>query len=178
MIIVIFTYFNLLEIKIITTFQINLTLIFMRAVIQRVSKSSVTIEDKVVSEIENGVLILLGFENEDNDDDIEWLSNKIANLRIFNDENDIMNRSINDIQGEAIVVSQFTLHAKTKKGNRPSYIKAAQPEIAIPLYEKFVDSLNNKIKKSVLTGEFGAMMQVSLINDGPVTIFIDTKNKE
>ena len=140
--------------------------------------AKVVINHAVKSEIKQGVLILLGIENEDNEEDVEWLANKIANLRIFDDNSGIMNLSINEIDGEAIVVSQFTLHAKTKKGNRPSYIKAAQPEIAIPLYEKFVQSLNNKMTKSVFTGEFGAMMEVSLTNDGPVTIFIDTKNKE
>jgi len=150
----------------------------MRAIIQRVSMAKVVINHAVKSEIKQGVLILLGIENEDNEEDVEWLANKIANLRIFDDNSGIMNLSINEIDGEAIVVSQFTLHAKTKKGNRPSYIKAAQPEIAIPLYEKFVQSLNNKMTKSVFTGEFGAMMEVSLTNDGPVTIFIDTKNKE
>jgi len=150
----------------------------MRAIIQRVSMAKVVINHAVKSEIKKGVLILLGIENEDSEEDVEWLANKIANLRIFDDNSGIMNLSINEIDGEAIVVSQFTLHAKTKKGNRPSYIKAAQPEIAIPLYEKFVQSLNNKMTKSVFTGEFGAMMEVSLTNDGPVTIFIDTKNKE
>lgn len=150
----------------------------MRTIIQRVSTAKVVINQVLKSEIQQGILILLGIENEDTEEDIEWLTNKIANLRIFDDDSGIMNLAINDIEGEAIVVSQFTLHAKTKKGNRPSYIKAAQPEIAIPLYEKFVQSLNNKMTKSVFTGEFGAMMEVSLTNDGPVTIFIDTKNKE
>ena len=150
----------------------------MRVIIQKVSKASVTIEDKVVSEIKNGLLIFLGVEITDTDEDVTWLVKKITNLRIFNNNDGVMNLSIMDVDGEILVVSQFTLHAKTKKGNRPSYIKAAPPEQAIPLYEKFVSDLNNQINKTVLTGEFGAMMQVSLINDGPVTIFIDTKNKE
>jgi D-aminoacyl-tRNA deacylase len=177
MIIVIFTYFDLLGIKIITTFQDKKQTI-MRAIIQRVSEATVHVNSKIISKIDDGILILLGIETEDNEQDIQWLTNKIANLRIFDDDEGIMNLSINDINGEVIVVSQFTLHAKTKKGNRPSYIKAAQPEISIPLYKKFVQELNNKITKTVFTGEFGAMMDVALINNGPVTIFIDTKNKE
>ena len=150
----------------------------MKVVIQRVLKASVTIEGNKVASIENGLLILLGIVDEDSQDDINWLSNKIANLRIFEDENGVMNKSIIDVNGEAIVVSQFTLHASTKKGNRPSYIKAAKPDIAIPLYETFVKQLEMDLNKNVQTGEFGADMKVELINDGPVTIIIDSKNKE
>jgi D-tyrosyl-tRNA(Tyr) deacylase len=150
----------------------------MKAVIQRVSNASVTIDSKIVAQIENGLLILLGIENADSQDDIIWLTNKICNLRIFNDENDVMNHSIKEANGNIIVVSQFTLHASTKKGNRPSYIKAAKPDIAIPLYEAFVAQLEIDLDKKVQTGEFGADMKVALINDGPVTIIIDTKNKE
>ncbi|MBT8267343.1 MAG: D-tyrosyl-tRNA(Tyr) deacylase [Bacteroidia bacterium] len=149
----------------------------MKAVIQRVSKSSVTINNTKVAEIGNGLLILIGIVNEDTQNDIEWLSNKIVNLRIFNDDNEVMNNSLKDIDGEAIVVSQFTLQANTKKGHRPSYIKAAKPDIAIPLYEAFVKHLSKDLEKPVQTGEFGADMKVSLLNDGPVTIIIDTKNK-
>ena len=150
----------------------------MRAVIQRVSKASVTIEGAVKSSIEQGLLILLGIEEADSQEDIDWLAGKISRLRVFNDENDVMNLSVKDIDGDAIVVSQFTLHASTKKGNRPSYIKAARPEIAIPLYEQFVEKLSNELEKPVGTGEFGAKMDVALVNDGPVTIIIDTKNRE
>ncbi|WP_108821307.1 D-aminoacyl-tRNA deacylase [Dysgonomonas sp. Marseille-P4361] len=150
----------------------------MRLLIQRVSKASVTIENKVKSKINKGLLILLGIENEDNQDDIEWLSNKLINLRIFDDENGVMNLSAMDIDAEMLVVSQFTLHASTKKGNRPSYIRAAKPDISIPLYEQFCKSLEAKLGKPVATGEFGADMQVELINDGPVTIWIDSKTKE
>lgn len=150
----------------------------MKAVIQRVSSSSVTIDSKIVAEIQNGLLILVGIEDADNQEDISWLTSKIANLRIFADENEVMNLSVKDIDGEIIVVSQFTLHAATKKGNRPSYIKAAKPEIAIPLYESFVKNIESEIGKKVQTGQFGADMKVALINDGPVTILIDTKNKE
>ena len=149
----------------------------MKVVIQRVLEASVTIEGLVVSEIKNGLLILLGIVNEDTKDDIEWLSKKIANLRIFNDENGVMNTSLINENGEAIVVSQFTLHASTKKGNRPSYLKAAKPEIAIPIYEQFVHQFEKEIDKKVQTGEFGADMKVELLNDGPVTIIIDTENK-
>jgi D-tyrosyl-tRNA(Tyr) deacylase len=149
----------------------------MKAVIQRVSKASVTIEENCVSEINNGLLILLGIEPNDDMIDIEWLSKKIANLRVFNDENNVMNNSLIDVNGEAIIVSQFTLQASTKKGNRPSYIKAAKPEIAIPLYEQFITSFETHINKKVGTGIFGANMKVELINDGPVTIIIDTKNR-
>ncbi|WP_437398942.1 D-aminoacyl-tRNA deacylase [Flagellimonas lutimaris] len=150
----------------------------MRTVLQRVSKASVTVDGKVISSIGNGLLVLLGIEDADNKDDIDWLANKIMNLRIFNDENDVMNRSVLDIEGDIIVVSQFTLHAQTKKGNRPSYIKAAKPDVAIPMYEAFVEVLEQKMGKKVGTGIFGADMKVELLNDGPVTILIDTKNKE
>ncbi|CAN5404292.1 D-aminoacyl-tRNA deacylase [soil metagenome] len=149
----------------------------MVAVLQRVSKASVEINGANKSEIGQGLLVLVGVEDADNDEDVEWLSGKIINLRIFNDEQGIMNVSVKDAGGDVLVVSQFTLHASTKKGNRPSYIKASKPEIAIPIYRKFVDSLSQQLSKSVLTGEFGADMQVSLVNDGPVTIIIDTKDK-
>ncbi len=149
----------------------------MKAVIQRVTKASVSINNIIKSDIEVGLLILLGIENQDNNDDILWLTNKIANLRIFDDNNGVMNLSLLDISGDALVVSQFTLHAKTKKGNRPSYINAARPEIAIPLYEQFISVLENQMKKKIKTGKFGAMMEISLTNSGPVTIIIDTKNK-
>ncbi|NNL16506.1 MAG: D-tyrosyl-tRNA(Tyr) deacylase [Flavobacteriaceae bacterium] len=149
----------------------------MRAVIQRISNSSVTINGKVVASIKQGLLIFLGIINEDMHEDIIWLSKKIGNLRIFADENGVMNNSVLDVDGEVIVVSQFTLHANTKKGNRPSYIKAAKPEIAIPIYENFVDQLESDLGKKVQTGEFGADMKVSLVNDGPVTIIIDTKDR-
>ncbi|WP_435315190.1 D-aminoacyl-tRNA deacylase [Cellulophaga fucicola] len=150
----------------------------MRAVVQRVTRASVTVEDKIISKINLGLLILLGIETEDTQEDIEWLSRKIANLRIFNDEVGVMNKSLIDINGDAIVVSQFTLHAATKKGNRPSYIKAARPEVAIPLYEQFIQQIESDVNKKVGTGVFGADMKVDLLNDGPVTILIDTKNKE
>jgi D-tyrosyl-tRNA(Tyr) deacylase len=150
----------------------------MKAVIQRVSEASVTVNAEKVAEIGHGVLILLGIEHEDTQEDIAWLSAKIAKLRIFNDESDVMNTSLIDTNGEAIVVSQFTLHASTKKGNRPSYLKAAKSEISIPLYEAFVKQLEQDIHKKVQTGIFGADMKVALLNDGPVTIIIDTKNKE
>lgn len=150
----------------------------MKAVIQRVSQASVTIEDEKVASIASGLLILIGMEDADTIDDIRWLTSKIANLRIFGDENGVMNLSVKDINGELIVVSQFTLHASTKKGNRPSYIKASKPDIAVPLYEKFVAELEIEVSKKVQTGQFGADMKVSLLNDGPVTIIIDTKNKE
>jgi D-tyrosyl-tRNA(Tyr) deacylase len=150
----------------------------MKVVIQRVAKASVLIDNQLKSEIGKGLLILLGIENSDTNDDIMWLTNKISNLRIFEDDKDVMNLSMLDIGGEALVVSQFTLHAKTKKGNRPSYIKAAHPNIAIPLYEQFVSTLENQICKKVMTGEFGATMEIALTNSGPVTIIIDTKNKE
>ncbi|MBR9855554.1 MAG: D-tyrosyl-tRNA(Tyr) deacylase [Algicola sp.] len=150
----------------------------MRTVLQRVSKASVTVNDKIVSSIENGLLVLLGIENTDTKEDIDWLTNKILNLRIFNDDDGVMNQSVVDIEGDVIVVSQFTLQASTKKGNRPSYIKAAKPEVAIPIYENFVQVLERKLEKKVGTGIFGADMKVELLNDGPVTITIDTKNKE
>lgn len=150
----------------------------MRAVIQRVSNANVTVDAKIIAEIGNGILILLGIENSDNEEDIHWLSRKIVNLRIFNDTNGIMNNSIIDVQGDAIVVSQFTLQASTKKGNRPSYIKAAKPDIAIPLYERFVQQLESDLGKKVGTGVFGADMKVELVNDGPVTILMDTKKRE
>ena len=150
----------------------------MRAVIQRVTRASVTIEGKLRSEIGPGLLVLVGIEEADDYTDIEWLCSKILNLRIFDDANGIMNLSILETEGDILAVSQFTLHAKTKKGNRPSYIKAARPEIAQPIYNKFIDSLATLLKKEVRTGEFGAMMLVESVNDGPVTIIIDTKNKE
>ena len=150
----------------------------MKVIIQRVSQASVTIESRIVAQIQEGLLILVGIEDLDNQEDIHWLTSKIINLRIFNDENNVMNLSVKDINGEMIVVSQFTLHASTKKGNRPSYIKASKPEIAIPLYESFVSQLEIDLGKKVQTGIFGADMKVSLVNDGPVTIVIDSKNKE
>ncbi|MFD0835203.1 D-aminoacyl-tRNA deacylase [Mariniflexile aquimaris] len=150
----------------------------MKVVIQRVSKAHVTIDKKIMASISQGLLIFLGIVNDDTIEDISWLANKTANLRIFADENDVMNKSLLDVNGDAIVVSQFTLHAATKKGNRPSYIKAAKPDIAIPLYESFVKELEFVLGKTVQTGEFGADMKVELINDGPVTIIIDSKNKE
>lgn len=150
----------------------------MKAVIQRVSKASVIINNKLKSEIKSGLMILLGIEEADSTEDIEWLTKKISQLRIFDDSEGVMNFSIIDVNGEAIIVSQFTLHAKTKKGNRPSYIKAARPETAIPLYNLFVKQFENLLGKPVGTGEFGAEMDVSLTNTGPVTIIIDTKKKD
>lgn len=150
----------------------------MRAVIQRVSEASVTVDGEVASKIDRGLLILIGIEEDDSKEDVQWLSGKISRLRIFADSDGIMNKSIQEINGEAIVVSQFTLHASTKKGNRPSYIKAARPETAIPLYESFVKQLEMDLEKKIGTGIFGADMKVSLLNDGPVTIIVDTKNKE
>ncbi|MEL7001895.1 MAG: D-aminoacyl-tRNA deacylase [Bacteroidota bacterium] len=150
----------------------------MIAVIQRVLESSVKIEGEVKGKIDQGLMVLLGIEDADDATDIEWLSNKMVNLRIFDDEQGVMNRSILDISGEILLISQFTLHASTKKGNRPSYIKAAKPEVATPLYEQFIRVLETKMDKKVETGEFGADMKVSLINDGPVTIIIDTKDKK
>jgi D-aminoacyl-tRNA deacylase len=150
----------------------------MRAVVQRVTKASVTINSKVFSKIGEGLVIFLGIENEDTFEDIKWLSYKIAHLRIFNDKNGIMNLPIGEVMGEFLVVSQFTLHASTKKGNRPSYIKASRAEHAIPIYENFLQQLNADSGRSVKSGRFGANMKVALINDGPVTILIDTKNKE
>ena len=149
----------------------------MKAVIQRVSKASVTIGDKKVANILCGVLILLGIEESDTQEDINWLSNKIINLRIFNDEKGIMNNSLLDCNGDVIVVSQFTLHASAKKGNRPSYIKAAKPAIAVPLYNNFIVTLESKLGKKIQTGKFGSHMELEIHNDGPVTIIIDTKNK-
>ena len=149
----------------------------MIAVVQRVSSASVTIEHRIKSTIASGLLVLLGVEDADNLEDIDWLASKIVNLRIFNDEQGVMNVSVKDSNGEILVVSQFTLHASIKKGNRPSYLKAAKPEISIPLYESFVKVVQSNLGKEVQTGEFGADMKVSLVNDGPVTIIIDTKNK-
>ena len=149
----------------------------MKAVIQRVSQASVTIDSKIVADIQKGLLVLVGIEDADTQEDINWLCQKIANLRIFGDENEVMNLSVKEINGDVIVVSQFTLHALTKKGNRPSYIKASKPEIAIPMYENFVQQLETELDKKVQTGIFGADMKVLLINDGPVTIVIDSKNK-
>ena len=150
----------------------------MRAVIQRVTEAKVTINNTGKSSINNGLLVLLGIEEADTFEDIEWLSGKISRLRIFDDKDGIMNLSVNDIKGEIMVISQFTLHASTKKGNRPSYIKAAKHEIAIPIYNDFINKLEQDINRKVKVGEFGAFMQVKLVNDGPVTITIDTKNKE
>lgn len=150
----------------------------MRVVIQRVKEASVTIEGNLQAEIDQGLLILLGIENADEETDIQWLCHKISNLRVFNDEKGVMNRSVKDIDGDLLVVSQFTLHASTKKGNRPSYIRAARPEFAIPMYESFVKQLALTAARSVKTGQFGADMKVALLNDGPVTIIIDSKNKE
>jgi D-tyrosyl-tRNA(Tyr) deacylase len=150
----------------------------MRTIIQRVTRAEVSINVKLFSEIKKGLLILVGIEDSDTLEDIEWLAGKITQLRIFDDENGIMNLSVKDVNGEILVVSQFTLHASTKKGNRPSYIRASKPETAVPLYETFVSKLKDTFGGEVKTGEFGAMMQVSLVNDGPVTIYIDTKNRE
>ena len=150
----------------------------MKAVIQRVTEASVTVDEKKVADIGHGLLILLGVEHEDTHEDVKWLSNKVARLRIFNDENGVMNTSLLDTNGEAIVVSQFTLHASTKKGSRPSYLKAAKPDISIPMYEAFVAQLEKDLNKKVQTGIFAADMKVALLNDGPVTIIIDTKNKQ
>ena len=150
----------------------------MKAVVQRVSESSVTIEGKRVANIGSGLLVLLGIENADGQDDTQWLVNKIINLRIFPDENGVMNKSLLDVNGDVIVVSQFTLHASTKKGNRPSYIKAAKPDIAIPLYEKFKAYMEAVLRRPIQSGEFGADMKVGLVNDGPVTIIIDSKDRQ
>ncbi|MEP7110093.1 MAG: D-aminoacyl-tRNA deacylase [Ferruginibacter sp.] len=150
----------------------------MKAVIQRVSKAGVTIDNKLKSEIENGLLVFAGIEDADNDDDIDWLSNKIVNLRIFDDQNKIPNISVKDTGGDILLVSQFTLHASTRKGNRPSYIRASKAEIAIPVYERLIVQLEKYLGKKIYTGEFGADMEVSLVNDGPVTIIIDTKTKD
>nr|WP_315143319.1 D-aminoacyl-tRNA deacylase [uncultured Flavobacterium sp.] len=150
----------------------------MRVIIQRVTNASVTVESKVVAEIQKGLLVFVGIEEADNQEDMDWLVTKITQLRIFGDENEVMNLSIQDVGGDVLVVSQFTLHAATKKGNRPSYIKAAKPDIAIPMYERFVKALESKLGKKVPTGIFGADMKVLLLNDGPVTIQIDSKNRE
>ncbi len=150
----------------------------MRAIIQRVSSASVTIDGKIHSQIEMGLLVLLGIEDADNEEDIQWLSGKIVNLRIFDDGEGVMNESLIDMQGDILLVSQFTLHASYKKGNRPSYIKASKPEHAIPVYEKMILHLGNDLGKPIKTGVFGADMRVELLNDGPVTIFMDTKNRE
>ncbi|AJH13871.1 D-aminoacyl-tRNA deacylase [Myroides profundi] len=150
----------------------------MKVVIQRVTKASVTVEGSVVGNIGQGLLVLVGVEDIDTELDIEWLSGKIVNLRIFEDENGVMNKSVKEVDGEVLLVSQFTLHASTKKGNRPSYIKASKPDFAIPMYEKFIDKLENDLGKRIQTGKFGADMKVELLNDGPVTIVIDSQNKE
>ncbi|MFT5078181.1 MAG: D-tyrosyl-tRNA(Tyr) deacylase [Saprospiraceae bacterium] len=150
----------------------------MRALIQRVSEASVRVDNTLISEIGTGMLILLSVEAADTEEDIQWLTNKISNLRIFDDEEGVMNLSLKDTNGAVLVVSQFTLHASTKKGNRPSYIKAARPEFAEPMYEQFVKQMSKSMDNSVQTGRFGAMMEISLINSGPITLFVDTKNKE
>ena len=150
----------------------------MRVVIQKVTQASVSIENQIEASIDKGLLVLVGIEDGDTNEDIAWLSSKIVNLRIFDDANGVMNLSVKEVEGEVLIVSQFTLHASTKKGNRPSYIKAARPEVAIPIYEAFIKQVETLLGKRVSTGQFGAMMQVSLCNDGPVTILIDTKNKE
>ena len=150
----------------------------MKVVIQRVSKASVTVHGETIANIKRGLLVLLGIVNEDTQEDIDWLVKKVSNLRIFNDENGVMNKSLIDIKGEVIVVSQFTLQASTKKGNRPSYIRAAKPDVAIPLYEKFITTLEKETSIKIHTGQFGADMKVELLNDGPVTIIIDSKNRE
>ena len=150
----------------------------MRVVIQKVTEASVSIENQTVASIDKGLLVLVGIEDGDTNEDIAWLSSKIVNLRVFDDDNGVMNLSVKEVKGEVLIVSQFTLHASTKKGNRPSYIKAARPEVAIPIYEAFIKQVETLLGKRVPTGQFGAMMQVSLCNDGPVTILIDTKNKE
>ena len=150
----------------------------MRVVIQKVTQASVSIENQIVGSIDKGLLVLVGIEDGDTNEDIAWLSSKIVNLRVFDDDNGVMNLSVKEVDGEVLIVSQFTLHASTKKGNRPSYIKAARLEVAIPIYEAFIKQVESLLGKRVPTGQFGAMMQVSLCNDGPVTILIDTKNKE
>ena len=150
----------------------------MRVVIQKVTQASVNIENQIVASIDKGLLVLVGIEDGDTNENIAWLSSKIVNLRVFDDDNGVMNLSVKEVEGEVLIVSQFTLHASTKKGNRPSYIKAARPEVAIPIYEAFIKQVETLLGKKVPTGQFGAMMQVSLCNDGPVTILIDTKNKE
>lgn len=150
----------------------------MRIVIQRVSEASVKVEGEIISAIKNGMLVLVGIEDSDSQDDIDWLTTKIIQLRIFDDENGVMNLSVKDVNGEILIVSQFTLHASTKKGNRPSYIRASKPDFAIPMYEKFIQKSEELLGKKVGTGQFGAMMDVALVNDGPVTIIIDSKQKD
>jgi len=150
----------------------------MKAVIQRVSSASVTINNQIVANIQSGLVVLVGFEAADTNEDLDWMTSKIANLRIFDDQNQVMNLSLKEVDGEMIIVSQFTLQASTKKGNRPSYIKAAKPEIAIPLYESFLQKMESELRKKVQTGQFGADMKVALLNEGPVTIIVNTKNKE
>lgn len=150
----------------------------MRTVIQKVTQASVVIENQIVASINKGLLVLVGIEDTDNSDDIAWLSAKIVNLHVFEDDKGVMNLSVKDVDGQVLIVSQFTLHAATKKGNRPSYIRAARPEVAIPIYEAFIKHTETLLGKPIPTGQFGAMMQVNLSNDGPVTILIDTKNKE
>ena len=150
----------------------------MRTVIQKVTQASVVIENQIVASINKGLLVLVGIEDTDNSDDIAWLSAKIVNLRVFEDDKGVMNLSVKDVDGQVLIVSQFSLHAATKKGNRPSYIRAARPEVAIPIYEAFIKHTETLLGKPIPTGQFGAMMQVNLSNDGPVTILIDTKNKE
>src|SRR3954447_8657490 len=150
----------------------------MRVVIQRVSRASVTVDKRITGQIQEGLLVLSGYEDADTQTDIEWLSNKIVQIRIFNDENGVMNKSVKDVNGDILLVSQFTLHASTKKGNRPSYIRASKADIAIPLYEQFIRQLSHNIGKRIFTGQFGADMKVRLLNDGPVTILIDSKIKE
>jgi D-tyrosyl-tRNA(Tyr) deacylase len=150
----------------------------MRVVIQRVSEASVKVNEQITGAIQQGLLVLVGIEDADNQEDIEWLCNKIINLRIFNDETGVMNKSVCDVNGDVLLVSQFTLHASTKKGNRPSYIKASKPDVAIPIYESMIRLLETLLNKKIATGIFGANMKVALLNDGPVTIIIDSKNKE
>lgn len=150
----------------------------MRVVIQRVTEASVHVNNEIVGTIDKGLMVLLGIEDADTNEDIEWLSNKIINLRIFNDENDVMNKSLLDVDGAILLISQFTLHASTKKGNRPSYIKASKPDFAIPMYEQMIAQLEQLLNKKIQTGVFGADMKVRLLNDGPVTIVIDSKNRE
>lgn len=150
----------------------------MRVVIQRVGQASVAINNRIFNEIGKGLLVLVGIESTDSDEDVEWLCGKIVRLRLFDDENGVMNLSVQEIQGEILIVSQFTLHAKTRKGNRPSYIQAAPPDIAIPLYNMFIQNMEREMQKKIATGEFGAMMQISLVNDRQVTIIIDSKNRE
>lgn len=169
--------FKIFRIRIICG-KTKISFINMKVVIQRVSQASVTVDEKKVADIQKGLLVLVGIEDLDTQEDIDWLVGKIIKMRIFGDENDVMNCSVQDIDGDIIVVSQFTLHASTKKGNRPSYIKAAKPDFAIPMYENFVRYLEKEFNKKVQTGIFGADMKVSLLNDGPVTILIDSKNRE